>query len=78
MIGNIYCLLAPRGTPRPVIDALNGLVRRALEDAKLRAQLVDQGAIPEPTTPEGLAEVIAADNAYMGKIVRDLNIPPVD
>jgi len=75
---NIYVLLAPKGTPRPIVDTLNSLVRRALEDPVLRERLTNQGAIPKPTSPEGLAEVMARDSAYFEKIVRELKIRPVD
>ncbi len=75
---NIYVLLAPKGTPRPIVDTLNSLVRRALNDPVLRERLTNQGAIPKPTSPEGLAEVMARDSAYFEKIVRELKIRPVD
>lgn len=78
VMGNIYALLAPKGTPRPIVDRLNSLVRRALEDPVLRERLTSQGAPPKPTTPEGLAEVMARDSATFEKTVRELKIRPVD
>ncbi|MDB5512192.1 MAG: hypothetical protein JWR08_1675 [Enterovirga sp.] len=74
VLENLYCLLAPKGTPRAVVGALNGLFRRALEEPDIRSRLVPESAVPEPTTPEGLAEIIKADNAYMGGIIRRLGI----
>ncbi len=78
VMGNIYALLAPKGTPRPIVDTLNSLVRRALEDPVLRERLTSQGAPPKPTTPEGLAEVMARDSATFEKTVRELKIRTVD
>jgi tripartite-type tricarboxylate transporter receptor subunit TctC len=39
-----YGLLAPAGTPRPVIDRLNRETRKALEAADVREKLLAQGA----------------------------------
>ena len=75
---NIYALIAPKGTPRPVVDRLNALVHRALAEPQLRDRLSAQGAIPRPTTPEGLADVIARDNAFFEKNIRELKLQPVD
>jgi tripartite-type tricarboxylate transporter receptor subunit TctC len=75
---NIFAMLAPKGTPRPVVDQLNALVRRALADPQLNQRLTAQGAPPRPTTPEGLAELLARDSAFFEKNVRELKIPPID
>jgi tripartite-type tricarboxylate transporter receptor subunit TctC len=75
---NIFGMLAPNGTPRPIVDKLNGLVHRALAEPRLRERLTAQGAPPRPTTPEGLAEVMARDSAYFEKNVRELKLPPID
>ena len=75
---NIFAMLAPKGTPRPIVDKLNALVHRALADPQLKGRLTAQGAPPRPTTPEGLAEVIARDSALFEKNVRELKLPPID
>jgi tripartite-type tricarboxylate transporter receptor subunit TctC len=36
-------LLAPAGTPRPIVDKLNAALRTALADAKLRKTFYDGG-----------------------------------
>jgi tripartite-type tricarboxylate transporter receptor subunit TctC len=76
--GNIFAMLAPHGTPRPIVDRLNGLVRRALAEPDLVQRWTAQGAPPRPTTPEGLAQVMARDNAFFEKNVHDLKLPPID
>ena len=48
---------APKGTPRPVVDKLNGAIREALADPEVRKRLADLGQeIPPPgeQTPEAL------------------------
>jgi tripartite-type tricarboxylate transporter receptor subunit TctC len=71
-------MLAPNGTPRPIVDKLNGLVHRALAEPRLSERLTAQGAPPRPTTPEGLAEVMARDSAFFEKNIRELKLPPID
>jgi len=76
--GNIFAMLAPHGTPRPIVDRLNGLVRRALAEPDLVQRWTAQGAPPRATTPEGLAQAMARDNAFFEKNVHDLNLRPID
>src|SRR5215472_17328041 len=76
--GNIFAMLAPNGTPRQIVDRLNGLVRKALAEPELVRRWTAQGAPPRPTTPEGLSEVMARDNAFFEKNVQDLKLPPID
>jgi len=78
VMGNIYVLLAPKGTPRAAIEAVNGLVKRALDEPDLQKWLIEQGVTPTALTPEGVGRLIEADSAFMAKIVRELKIPPVD
>jgi tripartite-type tricarboxylate transporter receptor subunit TctC len=69
-----YGLVAPAGTPRPIIDRLNAALRSALEDPTLRERLAREGAVPLPSTPEEYAADIAAEEQMWGKIVRDAGV----
>jgi tripartite-type tricarboxylate transporter receptor subunit TctC len=69
-----YGLVAPAGTPRPIIDKLNAALRSALEDQTLRERLAREGAVPLPSTPEEYAADIAAEEKMWGKIVRDAGV----
>ena len=75
---NIFGMLAPNGTPRPIVDKLNALVHRALAEPQLKEHLTAQGAPPHPTTPEELAEVMARDSAFFEKNIRELKLSPID
>jgi tripartite-type tricarboxylate transporter receptor subunit TctC len=77
-MNNIFAMLAPKGTPRPIVDKLNALVRRALAEPQLNERLSAQGAPPHPTTPEELAALLARDSAFFEKNVRELNLPSID
>jgi hypothetical protein len=61
---NWYGLLAPKGTPRGVIDMLNAAVVEALETPAMRSRLNDFGmeVIPRVRqTPEALGALVKAD-----------------
>ena len=48
-------LLAPAGTPRPVVDKLNSALRAALTDANVRAR-IDEGGNGMPAYKDMLAD----------------------
>src|SRR3954470_11235504 len=53
-----YGLLAPAGTPRPIIERLNKELRAALATEEVKRRLIQEGAEPMPTTPEEHAEIL--------------------
>jgi len=65
-----FGLLAPAGTPRPVIDRINGEVRKLLADPTIRQRLAAQGVEPKPLTPDAFAKLIAEDYQAMAKVVK--------
>ena len=69
-----YGLVAPAGTPRPIVERLNAALRAALTDATLRERLGREGAVPMPSTPEEYAADIDAEEKKWGKIVRDAGV----
>jgi len=69
-----YGLLAPAGTPRPIIDRLNAELRNALADETIRKRIVDDGATPQPDSPEDYAAEIERDRTLWGGIVRKLGL----
>ena len=65
-----YGLVAPAGTPRSIIDKLNGALRSALGDQGLRRRLAAEGAEPLPSTPEEYAADIDHEEIKWSKIVQ--------
>jgi tripartite-type tricarboxylate transporter receptor subunit TctC len=63
-------LFAPRSTPKPVVDKLNAAVRKALDDAQLKAALLARGAEPVGSSPEELSRHVASEVERWGKVVR--------
>jgi tripartite-type tricarboxylate transporter receptor subunit TctC len=54
-------LLAPRGTPKPIVEKLNLTTVAALQDADLRKRLTDIGAEPASSSPEELRAFISTE-----------------
>jgi tripartite-type tricarboxylate transporter receptor subunit TctC len=54
-------LVAPRGTPKPMIDKLNAGVVAAMGDAAVRERFIEFGAEPLTSTPEELERFISAE-----------------
>jgi tripartite-type tricarboxylate transporter receptor subunit TctC len=69
-----YGLLAPAGTPRPVIDKLNREVLRALESPDVRDKLIAQGAEPMPGTPEAFASFMQEEMAKWAPVVKQAGV----
>ena len=59
----------PKGTPRDVIEKVNGAVNQALADPKMREKLAEMGGKPIPGTPEDFGKVIASETEKWAKVV---------
>jgi tripartite-type tricarboxylate transporter receptor subunit TctC len=69
-----YGLLAPAGTPRPVIDRLNRETRKALEAPDVREKLLAQGAEPMPGSPEAFATFMHEESAKWAPVVKQAGV----
>ena len=69
-----FALLAPAGTPKPIIMKWNREVNRILSEPDVKAAFVADGSEPVGGTPEELAKSIRDGMAKWGKLVRDLNL----
>ncbi|MDB5617192.1 tripartite tricarboxylate transporter substrate binding protein [Tardiphaga sp.] len=69
-----YGLIAPAGTPRPVIERLNKELRAALASDDVRKRLLQDGTEPTPGTPEDYAAFIDRDETKWSSILRSSNI----
>ncbi len=56
-----YCLMAPAGTARPIIDIIRASLIKAITAPAVLARLLAEGAAPESSTPEELGKLINAD-----------------
>jgi len=64
-----YGIVAPKGTSRPVIEALNKQVNAALADEATRKRFTDLGCNVFSGTPEDFKKFIAAETEKWAKVV---------
>ena len=72
-----HMLLAPAGTPRPIIDKLNAALRVALADPKVRKTFADGGMDEYPAdqeTPEAASALLKREITLWGDVVRTNHI----
>ena len=65
-----YGIVAPAGTPRPVVDRLNAALRAALAAPEVQARLAAEGAEIMPSSPEEYAADIDREERKWSEIVR--------
>src|SRR3981189_4005661 len=65
-----YGLVAPAGTPRPVIDKLNKTLQAALASDEVKKQLGLDGTEITPGTPEDYAAFIDKDEKKWAQLVK--------
>jgi len=64
-------LVAPAGTPAPIIEKLNGAFVKVLRTPAVASYLSGQGADPDPGTAAEFAAYIKAEIAKWAKVVQD-------
>lgn len=69
-----FGLVAPLGTPAPVIAKLSDALNKALADPKLVKLLATQGVEAQPGTPADFAALIKTESAKWLKVMQDAHI----
>jgi tripartite-type tricarboxylate transporter receptor subunit TctC len=70
-------LYVAKGTPKDVVDALNGALRKAVSDPAVLAKLKDLGTVPFPEaemSPAAHAKLFASDLPRVAKLVESSGI----
>jgi len=72
-----HMLLAPAGTPRPIVERLNAALRHALADGRVR-KTFDEGGMdvfpPDQQTPEAAGALLKRELKLWGEVIRANNI----
>jgi tripartite-type tricarboxylate transporter receptor subunit TctC len=66
-----YGMLAPAGTPKPVIDRLAAAFKATLETPDIRSKMVAQGADPAYLGPDEFRNFLASEMPKWAKAVKD-------
>jgi len=71
---NWYALLAPSRTPAPVLARLHAAAVAAIKDPAVNEKLVQVGAIPAPSSPQELTQLLRSELERWGRLVREKGI----
>jgi len=66
-----FALFAPAGTPRPIVDKLQGEVKKILAEPAIAKRLADAGLEAVGSTPDELASYQRAEITKWAKVVKD-------
>lgn len=69
-----YAMLAPRGTPREIIDQYNAALNSVLDSPELRQRLLEVGAVPMGGSPETLSRFLAEETEKWGSVIEDAHL----
>jgi tripartite-type tricarboxylate transporter receptor subunit TctC len=70
-------LLAPLGTPKPIVDKIYKALAEAMKDPTVKERLLEQGAEPVSPGPEELEKFIASETVKWRDIINKAGIPPM-
>ena len=69
-----FGVMAPKGTPRPIIDRLNSAVNKFLQEPEMKKNLESQGMVASGGAPEKFDKRIRGDYERWVKVVKAANI----
>jgi tripartite-type tricarboxylate transporter receptor subunit TctC len=67
-------LVAPKETPRAIIEKLNAEINAGLADPKLKARFAELGGMVLPGSPDDFARLIRDETEKWAKVIRAANI----
>lgn len=67
-------IVAPAGTPAPVIARLQGEIAKAIKDPAMAGKLADQAVELVGSSPEEFGAFIRAEHEKWGKLIRDAKL----
>lgn len=75
-VSNWFGVVAPKGTPKPIVDKLNAAVNRALAEPDLAQRITTPGNVVGGGTPEQFSALISEETKRWTKLIRDKGIKP--
>lgn len=69
-----FAMMAPAGTPKPIVQKLHAEIVKAISDPAIKDQLFSLGLSPRGTTPDELAADLKSQFAKYGNLIKQANI----
>lgn len=73
-VSSWFGLVAPKGTPKPIIDKINATVEKILAKPEVIKQLEGLGATAEKNAPAEFAKFVSDETKTWGEVIRKGNI----
>jgi tripartite-type tricarboxylate transporter receptor subunit TctC len=72
--GSWYGIVAPAGTPRPILNLLNREIVAAIKTPEIASRLAADASLLIASTPDAFTAHIRDEHARIGKLIRDARI----
>ena len=73
-VTNWHGLMAPRGTPRPIVDKINADVTRIISQKDMEENLMSDGVSPSGGSPELFSQILAKEIALWKKVAAQAKV----
>jgi tripartite-type tricarboxylate transporter receptor subunit TctC len=73
-VNNWHGVIAPKGTPKAVIDKLNSEINKAINDAGFAKRIAQDGLEPAGGTPEAFGELLKREVTEWAEVVKAANV----
>ena len=75
-VASWFGVLAPAGTPKPIIAYLNKAITATISTPQFKQRLLDLGAVPMHGGPEEFTKIIAAELHKWDSVVKESGLSP--
>lgn len=72
--GSWYCVLAPAGTPKPIIERLHGELVASMNAPEVRRSIEELSILPVTSTPAELVELIQSETAVLRQLAAKIGL----
>jgi tripartite-type tricarboxylate transporter receptor subunit TctC len=69
-----YALYVPQATPQPVVERINAVLRRVLQDPAVVAKIEPSGTELLGSSPDEVTQLVRRETDKWGRIIREANI----
>jgi tripartite-type tricarboxylate transporter receptor subunit TctC len=69
-----FGLMAPRDTPKPIVDRLHAVTAQAVNSPDVRQQLLNVGADPAPNSPDEFGKFLRREYERYGVLIREAGL----
>lgn len=75
-ISNWFGIVAPKGTPKPIVDRLNQAINRALQEPDLVQRITAPGNVVGGGDAKAFGDFVSAESNRWSKLIKDKGIKP--